>query len=174
MSTSIDKTMDKFPHHTLDPIVGQPNFKTLLALHLNLNTNASSIHSHLGNGRSGLLFLTVTPQVYNTQSAVAFIPPVNPGATPVVPPASTVPQINKVHHQFNRDTLVYNEYVNTDKTLKGPLIVAADESYIQALWYKYIGYTNVSTLEMPTHLYDNYAKITPTYLENNDKKMMED
>ena len=31
-----------------------------------MNANAASIHSHLGNDKLGLLYLTVKPEVYNT------------------------------------------------------------------------------------------------------------
>ena len=75
MPSSLDKIIESFPHPTILLIVGQPTYKTLDEIHLKLNTNATSVHSHLGNGQLGLLYLKVLPDVYNTQSAISFVPP---------------------------------------------------------------------------------------------------
>ena len=61
------------------PIVGETNYKTLTEVQFQLNTNAASIHSHIGNGRLRLLYLNVTLDVYNKQSAAPFVPTANPG-----------------------------------------------------------------------------------------------
>jgi len=79
-----------------------------------------------------------------------------------------------LYRKFNRATALYKEYNDTDKALKSLLISAVDDSYIRALKDKYIGYANVIMLQMLTHLYANYAKITPTNLEENDKCMKAD
>ena len=84
--TSTEKIKDSFPHPTIDPIIGQPGYDSIKPMHQKLNANAASIISHLGNGRLGLLFLTVAPAVFNTLSATAFVPPVNPGPLPHYPP----------------------------------------------------------------------------------------
>ena len=93
MPSALERIIESFPHPTLMPIVGQPTYETLAEVHLKLNTNAASIQSHLGNGQLGLLYLTVSPAVYNTQSAIAFIPPANPGPTPTIPAGCTGAQI---------------------------------------------------------------------------------
>ena len=61
--------------------------------------------------------------------------------------------------------------MNTDKALKSQLIAAVDEPYIRAKRHKYVGYVNVSTKELLTHLYDSYAKITSADLRNNETRM---
>ena len=93
--TSVERIKDAFPHPTVEPIIGQPAYETIKPLHQKLSADAASIVSHLGNGRLGLIYLTVTPPVYNTLSAVAFIPPVNPGATIIYP------NINPTHFQIH-------------------------------------------------------------------------
>ena len=77
MTSSIEKIRESFPFLSVDPIVGQPTYESIKNLHKKLNANAASIHSHLGNGKLGLLYLTVTEEVYNTLSDVEFMPPVN-------------------------------------------------------------------------------------------------
>ena len=55
--------------------------------------------------------------------------------------------------------------------MKTILIAAVDDAYIRSLRDKYIGYANVTTLEMLTHLYDSYARITQGDLDENDRRM---
>ena len=72
------------------------------------------------------------------------------------------------------DTQFFFEYDSTDKDLKSLLISAVDETYIRSLRDKYIGYANITTLQMLTHLYAAYAKITEVDLEENDKRICAD
>ena len=69
------------------------------------------------------------------------------------------------------DTKLYREYNSTDNALKYLLIAAVDETYIRSLFDKYIGYANITALQMLTHLYAAYAKITEGGLEDNNKRM---
>ena len=82
MKSSVEKIRESFPFLHVDPIEGLPTYDSIKSLHKKLNANAASVYSHLGNGRLGLLYLTVTPEVYNTLSETPFNPPTNPG--PVV------------------------------------------------------------------------------------------
>jgi hypothetical protein len=174
MPSSPDTIVESFPHPTLMPIVGQPTYETLAELHLKLNTNAASIQSHLGNGLLGLLFLTVTPAVYNTQSAIAFTPPANPGPTCVTPVNATAAQIVELRRQHDHAAALYKEYDATDKALKSLLLSAVDETYVRSLRDRFIGYATVTTLQMLTHLYTAYAKISAGDLDDNDAKMKAD
>ena len=96
---SIGKIVESFPHLTVTPIVGQPSYKMIAEIQLRLNTNAASIYSHRDNGLLGLLFLTVKPAVYNTQSTVTFIPLTNLGQNQMIPARSTGPQIAEIRRQ---------------------------------------------------------------------------
>ena len=59
-------------------------------------------------------------------------------------------------------------YTNTDKALKSQLITAVDEKFIRSKKNKYVGYVNVTTLQLLNHLYENYTKITHNDLREND------
>ena len=72
MPMSLEKIVVYFSHPTVPPIVGQPSYKMISELKLKLNTDVASIYSHRGDGRLGLLYLTLKPEVYNTQSATQF------------------------------------------------------------------------------------------------------
>jgi hypothetical protein len=79
MTISTDKIVDGFPHPNIAPIGGIPTYESIAELNLQLNANTASVQSNLGDGQLGLLALTVSPAVFNTLSAVAFVHPVNPG-----------------------------------------------------------------------------------------------
>ena len=174
MPSALGKVIESFPHPTIQPIVGQPTHETLTEVHLKLNTNAASIHSHLGNGQLGILFLTIAPAIYNTQSNIVFVPPANPGPSLVIPQGLTAAQIADIRRQYNVDSALYTKYGITAKALKSLLIATVDETYLRSLQEKYIGYANVTTKEMLAHLYLAYAKISDGDLEDNDKRMRAD
>ena len=83
MPDAIDTVVDSFPHPTLTAIEGIPSFATIRQIRVELNADASSIHSNLGDGQLELLFLTVSRATYETLSDVPFIPPENPGPVPI-------------------------------------------------------------------------------------------
>ena len=66
-----------------------PTYETIAELNLKLIANAASVQSNLGDGQLGLLHLTVSPVEYGTLSVVAFVPPINPGKSPIIPIAAT-------------------------------------------------------------------------------------
>ena len=170
MST-IDKIIEGFPFPTLPKISGEPSYETIAAVHEKLNANAVSVQTNLGDGTLGHLWLTVKQEVYNTLSNTPFIPPVNPGAQPTIPANSTAAQIASIRFDFEADTRIFQKYNNVDLALKSLLINALDEVYIQSLRNKYTGYASSTTKAIISYLYDNYAKITDSDLQENDKKL---
>ena len=89
MPDTIESIVDSFPHPTLALIEDIPTFATIHQLQLELNSNASLIHSNLGDGQLGLLYLTVSQATYDELSNVPFVPPINPGPVPIIPRGST-------------------------------------------------------------------------------------
>ena len=173
MASSTEKIRDSFPFLTVDPILGEPSYESIKALHQKLNTNAASVRSHLGNGRLGLLYLTVTPEVYNTLSEVEFAPPPNPGPTVEYPDNATQYQIQAANEAYEKAAKLFNEYDACDRALKQLLLGAVDDMFINALCDRHVGYANVTTLDMLTHLYDTYGKITEIDLNKNQEVMNE-
>ena len=124
MPTTIDKIVDSFPFQTINPIVGTPTYQTIAEAHLKLNSNAASVHSNIGDGALGLIYLTLSPAVYNTLSATVFLAPVNPGASAVVPAGSTAAQISELHYAHTIAETVLHDYDRTDKALRQQLLSA--------------------------------------------------
>jgi hypothetical protein len=78
MPTDVKKVVDGFPHPAIAPIIGVPTYKSINALNLQLNANAASVQSNLGDGLLGLLYLTIPPDEYFALSASEFFLPKNP------------------------------------------------------------------------------------------------
>ena len=127
----------------------------------------------MGNGRLGLLYLTVTPEVYNTLSQTRFIPPVNPGPTTEYPDNATQFQIRAVDKAHASATKLFNQYDACYRALKQLLIGAVDDMFINILSDPHVGYANETTLRLLTHLYNTYEKTNPRDLRKNAKIMNE-
>jgi hypothetical protein len=174
MPTAIDKLVENFPHPNITPIDGQPNYETLAELHVQLNSNAASVHSNLGNGQLGLLPLTVSDVVYNTLSNTPFVTPINPGPNPTIPAHSTGILINEINRQHDAATHLFNQYGSIDKALKQQIVAAIDPMFLRTLRSKYVGYQQHSTRNILDHLYATYANISASDLLTNDAKMKTD
>jgi len=130
---SINKIVGIFPHPIITPIIGKPTYETICPVHLFLNANAASVQSHLGNGRLGLLFLTVLPAVFNNFSQIQFVPPPNPGPDASIPPGATAVQISTLRHSHTVVSRLYKEYDTTEKNSKQLLIGAVDIMFFAAM-----------------------------------------
>ena len=97
MTAASEKILLAFPHKTIQPIVRQPSYENISELHLKLNTNTASVHSHRVKILLVLLHLTPGTSVYNTQPDVFFVPPLNPGQKPMIPSISTGYQTTELH-----------------------------------------------------------------------------
>ena len=171
--SSIDKIIEGFPYPTLPKICGEPTYASIAELHQKLNANAASVHSNLGCGTLGHLWLTLKPDIYNTLSAVPFRPPENPGPQPEIPERATAPQIASIRFDFEANQRIFQKYTNVEQAVKSQLIASVDEVFIQSLRNKYVGYGNHTTKDILAYLYTSYAKITPSSLDANDKTMRE-
>ena len=171
MTSSTEKIVESFPYPTIPPIVGQPGYDTIAEVHLQLNANAASVQSNLRDGTPGLLYLTVTPAVFDTLSLTPFIPPANPGPEPTIPAGSTGPIISDIRLQFANATRLHKQYDATDKALKQRLLGVVDNMFVRSLRNRHIGYANVTTLQLLTDLYTVYTKISAANLKNNTSRM---
>ena len=60
-----------------------------------------------------------------------------------------------------------------NRVLKKLLLGAVDDMFINGLKHRHVGYSNVTTLQILTHLYDNYANIVDFNLIDNQNTMNE-
>jgi hypothetical protein len=69
----------RFPVQTLPPVAvdtTQPTYASILATHISLNSNATTIASSAGGGLHGYLALVMTAAEYLALTGVAFVVPV--------------------------------------------------------------------------------------------------
>ena len=136
-----------------------------------MNSNTASVQSNLGCGTLGLLQPIVSPVVYATLSATAFIAPVNPGAEPTIPSIASVPHITNLCYAHDVATAIFNEYNQNDKALWQMIIAASNEMFIRSLRRRYVGYGTTTTCTILDHLYATYANISSTDMKDNDTKL---
>jgi hypothetical protein len=170
MATSVEKLVESFPHPHIPAIEGPPNYETITDVTRLLNANAASIHSKLGGGNYGHLALTISAASYATLSPVAFVPPANPGTTPVIPPLATAAIIGQTVREHDESLRLWRQRNNVNAALKQQLISAISNIYIRTLQDRHTGFANVSTRELIEHLLRAYGNITPTDLAENDTR----
>src|SRR5687768_2732694 len=110
-------------------------------------------------------------KVYNTFSAVPFVPPVNPGPQPIIPNAATGPQILALTKAFNKNCRIWREYSAPDKALKQQLLSTVQDMYYKTLRHRVTRCANVPTKAIIMHLYSTYGQITPSDLADNDIRL---
>ena len=140
MPYTIDNILDSFPFPTISPIVGPPNYETISELHMKLNSNAASVQSNLGDGKIGLLYITVSTNVYTTLSVTTLVVPLNPGSEPIIPNGSTSPAIADIRYDLQLANDIFTDYNRTDKALLQILLASVDKLYIRSFRHHYIGY----------------------------------
>ena len=171
MPSAIETIVDTFPYPSIPAIEGPPTYSTIKELHLKLNANAASVQSNLGDGNNGLIYLTVSDEVFNTLSDVPFIEPANPGIVPTFPQNASQRLQAEIRQDFDENRRVFNQFNNTDKALKQLLLSAISDMFIKALKNPISGYSNVTTKQLLNHLYERYGQLTPQDLKNNDDEM---
>ncbi len=164
MPSTIETIVDTFPYPSIPAIEGLPTYSTIKELHLKLNANAASVQSNLGDGNNGLIYLTVSDEVFNTLSDVPFIEPANPGIVPTFPQNSSQRLQAEIRQDFDENRRVFNQFNNTDKALKQLLLSAIDDMFIKTLKKPISGYSNVTTKQLLNHLYERYGQLTPQEL----------
>lgn len=157
-----------FPHPTLTIFsTTTPSQATLRILHQELNANAIAIPSARGNGALGHFALVTSAANYLTLALVPFLAPDHPGVAPIHAANATGAQITEVNRQFAVDVKEHTLYNNTEAALKKQLLQAVPATFTQKLCHPELGYANVSTLDILTHLDTTYGKVNEDDLDRN-------
>ena len=173
VAPTVDKLVESFENLHIPPIDGEPKYATLHGMHELLNSNAASVATNLGCGNLGHLCLTLSPTVYVTLSITRVVPPLNPGATPVILDGATGPEAASIRYAHDAATLAFNTFANVDRALRQQIIGAVDDKFLQVLHKPHCGYSGSSTLDLLTHLYATYAVISNADWIENDKRFRE-
>ena len=145
MVASIDKILKAMPHSSIPPIIGHPTYSSIHEIHQFLISNAASIQSNLGCGTLGLIYLTLSPTVYDTLSATLLVPPPNPGTTVKIPSTATASQTSSIRQAHDEAQEIFKEYDNTNNALKNLLVGAVDDIFLRDIQARYVDYSNITT-----------------------------
>ena len=114
---SINKLVESFEKPNIPPIDGETTYATLHAMRDLLNSKLASVSTNLGCGTLGHLCLTLSPTVYATLSTIRVAPPLNIGATTVIPAGTTGPKTASIQYAHDAVTLDFNTFANVDHAL---------------------------------------------------------
>ena len=165
-----------FPIPVLTPIAtitSPPTYATIRLAQTQLNSNATTVPSHEGDGIHGHLALTLKPAAYLLRSGgIPFIAPVNGPRQPVHPvPAGTAAQIAEINRVFYDNQATFRTYMETDKALRNQLIAAIPADYLRGLADPELGLGSVTCLTILSHLWDTWGAITQIELDANSLRM---
>ena len=100
MPLNADQLLAVLPHPVLTKIIGEPNLASITLQHSEHNGNLASIKSNLGDGLTGLVVLSMKPDILKTIHPDAFEILTNPGPAPdpaVIAAASTATKIAYIY-----------------------------------------------------------------------------
>lgn len=172
-------TDNKFPHPILTPLGSEaPTVASLKLLHKQINANAISVPSARGNGALGHYILVVDAATYTARATpvgaaapVVFIVPVNPGPTAVHAPGATGPAMAENNRLHAIDAAEFKTFLVTEAALKQQVLLAVPEVFYEVLGDEEIGYANITTKQILTHLDSTYGTITEDDIDKNLKLM---
>jgi hypothetical protein len=163
-----------YPYPILSPIADDatiPTYATLMTAQKQLNSNAGSVFSTEGTALHGHLVLTAQPARYlQLTNNIVHPVPVYPAPLQIgfgADPADVAVQ----HRAFALAASIFRLYYTTDNALRQQLIAACPNRFINALNDPEFGYNNVTTLQLLTHLWNTYGRITSSDLDENDKRL---
>ena len=110
MSINADQLLLVFPNPVLTKIVGEPNLASITLQQSEHNGNLASIKSNLGDGLTGLMVLSMKPNIFKTIHPDTFVIPINLGPAPdpvVIAAASTVTKIADIYKDYSLESAIY-------------------------------------------------------------------
>ena len=168
-----------FPYPTLTALSNEaPTIATLKNLHKQLNANAISVPSARGDGFLGHFILVVDAAAYTARAGqnaagvdIVFDVPVNPGPSAAHAAGLTAAQIAEENRLHGIDAAEFKTYRITEATLKQQLLQAVPEVFYEVLSDDEIGYSNVTTKDILTHLDTTYGTLSEDDIDRNLKLM---
>ena len=107
-----------FPHPVLTKILGEPNLASITLQQSEHNGNLASIKLNLGDGLTGLMVLSMKPDIFKTIHSDTFVIPNNPGPAPnthVMAAASTATKIADIFKAYALESAIYAEFVTAER-----------------------------------------------------------
>ena len=162
-----------FPYPVLTKIVGEPNLASITLQQSEHNGNLASIKSNLGDGLTGLMVISMKPEIFKTIHPDTFVIPTNPGPAPdpdVIAAASTTTKIADIYKAYALESEIYSEFVSAERISVKLALDSMAELHYKTLKNAHTGYSNITLRQLLDHLVTTYAAIDQFDLEKNQEK----
>ena len=171
MTSEEDKIFGEFLECPLAPLESVPTYEYMKNLNAYLNSCSSVMDCNLGCGKLGYLVLTAQPAVFNTYCGMLFVTARNPGIHPVMPdPAPMTAILSELVRMHNHHVRLFNEYHTVDRACKKVFSKLIPEKFYKSLSSRIIGFANVTSLKILTHLITEYAELEEEDVQEIDSK----
>jgi len=162
MSSSTLKPLDLFEYKEFTPLAEgvDPDYHSLSLLQKQANANAAAIESTGGDGKHGLLAITIGATEYKTLTNADWTDPTQPPAEATIPTNATATDVALVTRQHDRRVQEWNTFNNTMKELRSLLLKAIPRAFIAELADDTCDFTNITPFEILSHLWQTYGQIT--------------
>ena len=118
MPLNANQILAVFPHPVLTKIVGYPNLAIITLQQIKHNGNLASIKSNLGSGLTGIMSISMKPEIFATIHPDDFAIPTNPGPAPdpdAIAAASTATKIADLYKAYALKSDIYLEFVAAER-----------------------------------------------------------
>ena len=160
MPLNANQLLAVFPHLVLTKNIGEPNLASIMFQQSEHNGNLTSIKSNLGDGLTGLMVLSMKPDIFKTIHPNAFEIPTNPGPAPdptVIAAASTATKIADTYKAHALESAIYVEYVTAERISVKLALDSMSELYYKSLNNAYTGYSGITLRQLLDHMVTTYA-----------------
>ncbi|GKY91726.1 hypothetical protein MPSEU_000144400 [Mayamaea pseudoterrestris] len=160
----------------LTVIDGKPSYSTLTTATAQLIANARKIPFRNGFDGHDFLCVKLSPAemlVRFPNPAISFQAPTLPAPLGAPPPDMTKHYLFEERERVYREAMeVYQTMGIADLALKTLLMTAVNEIYYAILKHRRFSYSNVTTMQLLTHLNTNYGSITNAEREKNRQRLL--
>ena len=174
MPINADQLLAVFPHPVLTKIVGKPNLESIKLQQSEHNGNLASLKSNLDDGLTGLMVISMKPEIFATIHPDPFAIPTNTGPAPdpdAIATASSATNISDLCKAYALQSNIYSEFVAVERISVKLALDSMVALYYKALKHTHTGYANVTLRQLLEHLVTTYAAIDQFDLEKNHEKM---
>ena len=147
MPLNADQLLAVFLHPVLTNIVGDPNLASITLQQSEHNGNLASIKSNLGDGLTGLVVISMKPEIFKTIHPNTFAIPTKPvpAHDPVaIAAASTATKIADLYQAYALESEICSEFVSADQISMKLALDSMSELYYRTLKNAHTGYANVT------------------------------
>ena len=131
------------------------------------------MHSNVGSGKLGYMYISEQPSVYATQHVSTELPvPSNTGATVAHPRGNlTAAVISATTRAHKENIRIWKEYTNATRAAKQVIFNHVLDTCYLSLKKKYTGYVNNMYLDIYNNLIEEYEEFSDDKMQENDMLM---